>query len=280
MLALRPMQIIVLADEFVYEELMRLEYDENCIHNLIMLDKSKILESLLDMVGAILRHDRMRKDIESRYYQKLEKTYAKVGEPVIALGASTGGVSAIEMVLTKLKKEVPPILMVQHMSKAFTGKMAERLSKLSAIQVKEASDGEIIRRNVAYLAPGDKHMTIEKYKGNYRIKLDLEPLIHYQRPAVEKLFDSVADQVGEDAIGVLLTGMGRDGANGLLNMRNSGGAYTIAQDAASCVVFGMPKAAIELDAACEIAPPIEVVSSRMMELGGITSKDEEIRSAV
>lgn len=105
MLALRPMQIIVLADEFVYEELMRLEYDENCIHNLIMLDKSKILESLLDMVGAILRHDRMRKDIESRYYQKLEKTYAKVGEPVIALGASTGGVSAIEMVLTKLKKK-------------------------------------------------------------------------------------------------------------------------------------------------------------------------------
>lgn len=278
MIAMRPMQIIALADDLVYDELIAMNQRSMCIHNLILLDKSKILESLLDIVGAALRHDRMMKAIESNYYQKIEKTYTKAGDPVIAIGASTGGVSAIEQVITGIRGDAPPILMVQHMSKTFTGKMAERLCKLAKMEVKEAEDGEYIRNNVAYLAPGDQHMTVEAYKGNYRIRLDHGPLVHYQRPAVEKLFESVAKEIGDQSIGVILTGMGRDGAQGLLQMREAG-AYTIAQDAASCVVFGMPRAAIELDAACEITS-VDEVAGRLMELSAVTIQTEEVRDAV
>lgn len=278
MVRMHPVQIIALADELVYDELIKLNEVEQCIHNLILLDKDRITESLLDIVGSALRHDRMIKDIEISHYKLLEDTYTKAGETVIAIGASTGGVAAIEEILLSINGKMPPILMVQHMSKTFTGKMAERLSKISGVVVKEAEDGEIVRNGVAYLAPGDQHMTIESYKGKYRILLDFGPLVHYQRPAVENLFESVAGEVGPDAIGVLLTGMGKDGAKGLLRMKEEG-AYTIAQNAASSVVFGMPKAAIDIGGACEVAP-LNRIPEKLMELSSYVGLTENIADAV
>lgn len=149
---------------------------------------------------------------------------------------------------------------------------------ISKITVKEAEDGEFIRKNVAYLAPGDQHMMITEKNGHYCIQLDRGGLIHYQRPAVDRLFESVAEVVGPKSVGVLLTGMGRDGADGLKQMRDTG-AYTIAQDAASSVVFGMPKAAIELGAACEVTS-IEFIGKKLLELSAITPVRRVIQDAV
>lgn len=278
LLATRPMQIIAIADKAIHDHLALRDDSKICLHNLVELDGHKVEKSILDIVGAVLKHDVMIKDIKSRYNQKIKKTYANSDEAIIAIGASTGGVEAIENVLKGLRGDTPPILMVQHMSKIFTTKMARRLTKITIVTVKEATQGEYLRRNVAYLAPGDQHMTIEEDKGNYRIKLDTGPMVHYQRPAVENLFESVAKVSGHKSVGILLTGMGKDGAKGLSDMRKAG-AYTIAQDAASCVVFGMPHAAIELGAACEVTP-INEVAKRIEELSAVEVPKRKIRDAV
>ena len=160
---------------------------------------------------------------------------------VIAMGASTGGTEAIYQVVKSLKKDVPGIVMVQHMPPGFTQMYAQRLNQECEIDAKEAVTGDIV------LAPGDRHMRLVKVNGTYQVECRVGPKVSGHCPSVDVLFESVARTAGEDAIGVLMTGMGRDGAQGLLKMRQAG-AVTIGQDEKSCVVYGMPKVAYEIGA--------------------------------
>lgn len=172
---------------------------------------------------------------------------------VLAIGASTGGTVAIESVLTRLPANTPGTVIVQHMPEGFTASFAQRLDSLCAMEVREARDMDFVVSGVALVAPGNKHMLLQRSGGNYVVRVKDGPPVHHQRPAVDVLFETVAREAGRNAVGVLLTGMGADGARGLLDIRNSG-AHTIAQDEQSCLVFGMPKEAIKLGAAAEIAP--------------------------
>lgn len=170
---------------------------------------------------------------------------------VIAIGASTGGTVAIKQILTRLPTGFAPVIITQHMPAEFTKSFANRLDTLCRLSVKEAQDGDLVEQGKALIAPGGHHMILRQGANGYFVKLDKSPLVHNQRPSVDVMFNSVADVAGRDSIGVILTGMGADGADGLLRMKESG-AYTISQDKASCVVFGMPKRAIEVGAACEV----------------------------
>jgi len=172
---------------------------------------------------------------------------------LIAIGASTGGTRAIETVLTQLPPNLPGIVMVQHMPPVFTTSFANRLNQICRLEVREAKDRELVEPGVALLAPGNYHMVVEKLGASYYVRLKQGPPVHYQRPSVDVLFDSVAEAAGINALGVIMTGMGADGARGMLAMRDKG-SHTIAQDEATSVVFGMPKEAINLGAAVEIAP--------------------------
>lgn len=164
-------------------------------------------------------------------------------EKIIAIGASTGGTEAIKDLLIQLPAAVPGIVMTQHMPSGFTRTYAERLNKTTRLHVVEAKGGERILPGHAFLAPGGYHLVVVRSGADYRVKLsDAEP-VHRHRPAVDVMMESVAEVGGKNVIGVLLTGMGKDGAKGMLDIRNRGG-YTIAQDEASCVVYGMPKEAV------------------------------------
>ncbi|MFW6148019.1 MAG: protein-glutamate methylesterase/protein-glutamine glutaminase, partial [Thermodesulfobacteriota bacterium] len=169
-------------------------------------------------------------------------------DKVIAIGASTGGTEALKMILTAMPPNAPGILAVQHMPANFTTSFAARLNELSAITVREAKDGDSLVQGVALIAPGNYHMLLRRNGARYCVQIKNGPLVYHQRPAVDVLFHSVAAYAGSNAVGVLLTGMGSDGASGLLKMRQAG-AHTVAQDEKSCIVFGMPKEAIRLGAA-------------------------------
>ncbi len=172
---------------------------------------------------------------------------------VIAIGASTGGTRAIEAILTRLPADMPGIAMVQHMPPVFTTGFADRLNKLCALEVREARDRDPLESGTALLAPGNQHMLVEKQGAKYIVRLRQGPPVHHQKPSVDVMFNSVARAAGVNAVGVLLTGMGSDGAKGMLAMKESG-AHTIAQDEETSVVFGMPKQAIQMGAVREILP--------------------------
>ncbi len=162
---------------------------------------------------------------------------------IIAIGASTGGTEALKEVLTRLPATIPGIIIVQHMPANFTKSFADRLNSLCAFRVKEAEDGDTITPGLALLAPGNFHMVMRRSGARYYVNVKKGPLVCHQRPAVDVLFNSVAAFAGQNAVGVILTGMGKDGAQGMLKMKEAG-ARTLAQDEKSCVVFGMPKEAI------------------------------------
>ena len=172
---------------------------------------------------------------------------------IIAVGASTGGTEAIREFLGSMPVDSPAIVIVQHMPEMFTRAFADRLDKDCVIEVKEAVDGDEIRPGRALIAPGNHHLLVQRSGQKYSAQITDGPLVSRHRPSVDVLFRSVANVVGPNAVGILMTGMGSDGAQGLLEMRNRGAA-TIAQDEASCVVFGMPKEAIARDAAEAIVP--------------------------
>ena len=169
-------------------------------------------------------------------------------EKLIAIGASTGGTEAIKEVLQTFPANAPATVITQHMPAGFTSTYARRLDSVCQMQVKEAKGGERLLPGQAYLAPGDKHMEIERSGADYRIRLSDGPRVSGHKPSVDVLFNSLCKCAGSNAIGVLLTGMGSDGANGLLELFNAG-CETFCQDEASCIVFGMPKVAIEKGAA-------------------------------
>ena len=175
----------------------------------------------------------------------------KTSEKLIAVGASTGGTEAIREFLVGMPADCPGIVIVQHMPENFTRMFAERLNGLTRINVKEAEHNDPIVPGCAYIAPGGKHLWVKREGGQTLAKLSTEPPMNLHRPSVDFLFMSVAKFVGSDATGVLMTGMGRDGAQGMLEMRKKG-AWNIAQDEATSVIFGMPREAIELDAVNEV----------------------------
>ena len=164
---------------------------------------------------------------------------------ILAIGASTGGTKAVEVVLKALPPSTPGTVIVQHMPEKFTTSFAARLNECCQMEVREAVDGDHVVPGVALIAPGNRHLILNRSGGTYIAKIKGGPRVHYQRPSVDVTFNSVAKNVGQNAVGVILTGMGADGAKGLYTMRQAG-AYTIAQDEASCVVFGMPKEAIRM----------------------------------
>jgi two-component system chemotaxis response regulator CheB len=172
---------------------------------------------------------------------------------IIAIGASTGGTEALKEVLIRIPKNSPGIVIVQHMPANFTGPFAQRLNSLCQISVKEAKDGDEVLPSQALIAPGDRHMLLRKSASRYFVEIVSGEKVSGHRPSVDALFYSVAQNAGANAVGAILTGMGGDGARGLLKMREAG-AKTVAQDEKTCVVFGMPKVAIELGAVDKIAP--------------------------
>lgn len=184
---------------------------------------------------------------------------------MVAIGASTGGTEAIREVLSRLPAEMPPIVMVQHMPESFTGAFARRLDSLSELSVIEAQGGEVLRPGQVYLAPGHSHMSIKRAAGGYRIELSRGDPVNRHRPAVDVLFNSVATEAASNATGIILTGMGKDGARGLLAMRQSG-AWTIGQNEASCVVYGMPREADVLGGVAEVAPLVDIAARLLAHL--------------
>jgi two-component system, chemotaxis family, protein-glutamate methylesterase/glutaminase len=190
-------------------------------------------------------------------------------EKLIAIGASTGGTEAIREVIARLSADSPAVLVTQHMPPGFTRSFASRLDGLCRMTVSEAKDGERVLPGHVYIAPGDQHMKLARCGANYMIALDDGPPVNRHRPSVDVLFRSMAAEAGQNALGVMLTGMGRDGATAMLEMKQAG-AFNIAQDEATCVVFGMPKEAIATGAVDEVLPVnriAERIQSRLAELG-------------
>ncbi|MEI6126472.1 MAG: chemotaxis response regulator protein-glutamate methylesterase [Pseudomonadota bacterium] len=195
------------------------------------------------------------KDMECIRQQTLQiqkkLSLTKTTNKVVAIGASTGGTQALEYILSSMPHNAPGIVIVQHMPEKFTNSFAQRLNAHCKIEVKEAENGDRIIPGKALIAPGNLHMIVKRSGATYFVEIKTGPLVKRQRPSVDVLFNSMSKYVGSNAVGVILTGMGSDGAEGLLKMKESG-ASTIAQDEKSCVVFGMPKEAIALKAADKI----------------------------
>jgi two-component system chemotaxis response regulator CheB len=181
------------------------------------------------------------------------RALAQTTERVVAIGTSTGGTQALEAVLTTLPRVSPGIVIVQHMPEKFTAAFAQRLDGICEISVKEARGGERVVPGQALIAPGGRHMLLRRSGAQYYVDVVDGPLVNRHRPSVDVLFRSVAKCAGANALGIIMTGMGDDGAAGLLEMRNAG-AHTVAQDEASCVVFGMPKEAMKRGAVQKTLP--------------------------
>jgi two-component system, chemotaxis family, protein-glutamate methylesterase/glutaminase len=196
-------------------------------------------------------------------------------EKLIIIGASTGGTEAIREVLVPLPPDSPAVLIAQHMPAGFTRSFAQRLNTLCRITVKEAEHGERVLPGHAYIAPGDAHLKLVRSGANYVAELDYGAPVNRHRPSVDVLFRSAALHAGKNALGVILTGMGKDGAAGLLEMRQAG-AYTIAQDEASCIVFGMPREAIALGGADEVTPLGDISGRLMTCLGAMGGRGHRV----
>lgn len=180
-------------------------------------------------------------------------------DPIICIGASTGGTEALREVLEKLSVNSPGIVIVQHMPEKFTNAFARRLNGICAIAVKEAADGDVVQAGRALIAPGNQHMVLHRAGSRYTVNIVDGPHVSRHRPSVDVLFRSASQVAGRNAMGIILTGMGDDGARGLLEMRQAG-SHTLAQDEDSCVVFGMPKEAIQRGAAAKVVPLARVAS--------------------
>jgi two-component system, chemotaxis family, protein-glutamate methylesterase/glutaminase len=193
----------------------------------------------------------------------LAKSYAhsmiKTTEIVVAVGASTGGTEALAVFLQALSADCPGIVIVQHMPEIFTKAFANRLNEQCKVNIKEAENNDTILRGHALIAPGNKHMLVKRSGAKYYVEVIDGPLVNRHRPSVDVLFRSTAQYAGANAIGIIMTGMGDDGARGLLEMKEAG-AMTVAQDEKSCVVFGMPKEAIKHDAVNRILPLDQIAS--------------------
>lgn len=224
-------------------------------------------EQLIEKVKAAARVKVYKRTETSSAVQGAKKAVASIGvkttNKIVAIGASTGGTDALREVISMLPQNSPPVVVVQHMPQNFTKAFADRLNSICDVEVKEAVDGEYLAIGKVLIAPGNKHMEIRRSGINYYVTLFDGPMMFHQRPAVEILFNSVAKYAGQNAVGAILTGMGKDGAQGLLNMRLAG-ASTIAQDERTCIVFGMPKEAIDLGAA-QVVKPLPQIAQTILD---------------
>jgi two-component system chemotaxis response regulator CheB len=235
------------------------------------------LKEVMTQYGSLIA-DKIRIASKARPVQRNgRKILAKIisapligSEKIIAVGSSTGGTDALNRLLAPLPRNCPGLVIAQHMPPGFTGSFAKRLDKSCQISVKEAEDGDRILPGHAYIAPGALHMELSRSGANYVVKLNENPPVNRHRPSVDVLFNSVAKAAGKNAVGVILTGMGNDGAQGLLEMRKAG-AYTLAQSEASCVIFGMPREAIALNAVKEIAD-LDDMPQRMLDCIKVQSR--------
>jgi two-component system chemotaxis response regulator CheB len=188
---------------------------------------------------------------------------AATTDRVVAIGTSTGGTQALEAVLTQLPAVCPGIVIVQHMPEKFTAMFADRLDSICRLEVREARDGDRVRAGLALIAPGGRHMMLRRSGAQYQVEVKDGPLVNRHKPSVDVLFRSVAQVAGANALGVIMTGMGDDGARGLKEMHDAG-ASTVAEDESTCVVFGMPKEAIRLGGAERVLPldriPAEIIA--------------------
>lgn len=183
-------------------------------------------------------------------------------EKVIVIGASTGGTEALRVLLEAMPQDAPGMVIVQHMPEHFTASFAKRLDELCRISVKEAADGDTVLRGRALIAPGNLHTLLKRSGARYYVEVRQGPLVSRHRPSVDVLFRSAARYAGRNAVGVILTGMGDDGANGMLELKEAG-AYTIAQDEATCVVFGMPAEAIKRGGVSQVLP-LEAIAAEVL----------------
>jgi two-component system chemotaxis response regulator CheB len=214
-------------------------------------DMALTLTEKIKAAAKVNLKDTLHKNISTDSNSKKKLSLSKTTNKVVAIGASTGGTQAIESILKSMPVNAPGIVIVQHMPERFTKSFADRLDTICDIQVKEAEDSDRVIPGRAIIAPGNMHMLLKRSGSTYYVEIKNGPLVKRQRPAVEVLFNSVAKYAGNNAIGVILTGMGSDGSSGLLKMKESG-AQTLAQDEKSSVVFGMPREAIKLGAANKI----------------------------
>lgn len=223
-----------------------------------------LIEKIRGASKANLKQLRMAPRSQPAPLETVRSALNETTQKVIAIGASTGGTEALKEVLIHMPLNIPGILIVQHMPAHFTAAFAERLNQLCQIEVREAREGESVLNGQALIAPGNFHMILRRSGAKYLVSVQNGPFVHHQRPAVDVLFHSVAQQAGSNAIGVILTGMGADGAAGLLKMKEAG-AKNIAQDEASCVVFGMPKEAIRLGGVDRVVP-LDRIPQEMIRL--------------
>jgi len=217
--------------------------------------KTSLIQSIKAAANAKLKKTPKNHKVNEKYSNPIQSTDNVViqkkttplagGKKVIAIGSSTGGVQVIEKILTSLPSGIVPILITQHMPAGFTASLANRLDSISNINVKEAKEGDEIQSSTAYIAPGDKHMLIQRVGLKYIINIKDGPKVSHHRPSVDVLFRSFANEIGRSATGIILTGMGSDGAHGMKEMFDIG-AKTYAQDEQSCVVYGMPNEAVKL----------------------------------
>lgn len=204
--------------------------------------------------------------LTSNCADRLCTNWPMLEQRIIVVGSSTGGTDALRVFLTAMPKHSPPILIAQHMPETFVPSFAARLDTLCQVRVKVAEQDEVIDRGTVYISPGTAHLEIAKHGAGFRVSLNTAPPVNFHRPSVEVLFRSAARVLAKRALGVMLTGMGKDGAVGMLEMKRAG-AINLAQDEASCVVFGMPRAAIELGAVDEVLP-LDRIAARALNLSG------------
>lgn len=220
--------------------------------------KDELISKVIGAAGAKVGSNTVNEQAVS----KVADFTGIVGKTLIAIGSSTGGVEAIRDVLTRLPGNMPPIVITQHMPELFTKSFAARLDKLCATTVVEAVQGQKLQQGHAYIAPGSHHMEIVRQHNGYIAQLNDGPLVSGHRPSVDVMFASVAEATGAHTVSAILTGMGKDGAAGMLRIRQSGG-YTIGEHEQTCVVYGMPKAAYQLGAVEKVLPlhniPAEII---------------------
>jgi len=240
-------------------------------------DPLKILAEKLGVAAQSHPRRRLEKKRSLTTAKKRRPSPTVLSERVVAIGASTGGTEALAEVLEALPAEHPGVLVVQHMPAFFTKSFAERLDRSCCMEVREARNGDEVKDGLVLLAPGDHHMVLKRSGRKYFVECPQGPPVHHVRPSVDVLFHSVAHAAGSQAVGAILTGMGKDGAEGLKAMREAGAA-TLAQDEGSCVVYGMPKAAMELGAAGQIVPLNRMAEVIQAKLQKITTRANAART--